>query len=46
MLAAMPVLIGIQLLIAFVQYDVSSVPTEPRSPELQEADRALPRATP
>lgn len=46
MLAAMPVLIGIQLLIAFVQYDVSSVPTEPLSPELQETDRALPRAAP
>ncbi len=43
MLAAMPVLIGIQLLIAFLQYDVSSVPTEPRSPELQENERALPR---
>lgn len=43
MLAAMPILIGIQLLIAFLQYDVSSVPVEPLSPELQEIDRGLPR---
>ncbi len=46
MLAAMPILIGIQLLIAFLQYDVSSVPVEPLSPELREADRALPRVKP
>lgn len=43
MLAAMPVLVGIQLLIAFLQYDVSSVPTEPVSPDLQEAAREAPR---
>lgn len=43
MLAAMPVLIGIQLLIAFLQYDVSSVPVEPINPDLQDADRANPR---
>lgn len=41
MLAAMPILIGIQLLIAFLQYDVSSVPTEPLNPELRENDHAL-----
>lgn len=35
MLAAMPVLIGIQLLIAFLQYDVSSVPVDPLGPELE-----------
>lgn len=46
MLAAMPILIGIQLLIAFLQYDVSSVPVEPLSPELQDADRALPQVKP
>lgn len=46
MLAAMPILIGIQLLIAFLQYDVSSVPVEPLSLELQEADRALPQVKP
>lgn len=45
MLAAMPVLIGIQLLIAFLQYDVSSVPVEPLSVELQEADHALARVS-
>lgn len=43
MLAAMPVLIGIQLLIAFLQYDVSSVPVEPLNPELQEKDRTVPQ---
>lgn len=31
MLAALPVLIGIQFLIAFLHYDVDSVPTEPLS---------------
>lgn len=31
MLAAMPILVGIQLLVAFLQYDVSSVPNEPLS---------------
>ena len=31
MLAALPVLIGIQFLVAFLHYDVSSVPTEPLS---------------
>lgn len=38
MMAAMPVLIGIQLLIAFLQYDVSSVPTDPLSHELIESE--------
>lgn len=35
MLAALPVLIGIQFLIAFLHYDVSNVPTEPLSPSLR-----------
>ncbi|CAM3642780.1 glycosyltransferase family 2 protein [Paracidovorax anthurii] len=34
MLAALPVIIGIQFLIAFLHHDVSSVPTEPLSPQL------------
>lgn len=38
MLAAMPVLVGIQLLVAFLQYDVSSVPTEPLSRVLAAGD--------
>ena len=46
MLAAMPILVGIQLLIAFLQYDVSSVPVEPLSPELQEAGHGLSQFNP
>lgn len=37
MLAALPVLVGIQCLIAFLHYDVSSVPTEPISQGLGSA---------
>jgi glycosyltransferase involved in cell wall biosynthesis len=42
MLAALPTLIGVQLLIAFLHYDVSHVPTEPLAEELGDgpADRA------
>ena len=40
MLAALPVLIGIQLLIAFLHYDVSHVPAEPLAPDLTDADAA------
>ena len=40
MLAALPVLIGIQSLIAFLHYDVSNVPTEPLSLSLDQS--ALP----
>lgn len=36
MLAALPVLIGIQCLIAFLHYDVSNVPTEPLSLSLRQ----------
>ncbi len=36
MLAALPVIIGIQCLIAFLHYDVSSVPTEPVSLSLED----------
>lgn len=36
MLAALPVLIGIQFLIAFLHFDVSNVPTEPLSTILSE----------
>ena len=35
MLAALPILIGIQFLIAFLHYDVSNVPTEPVSQALE-----------
>lgn len=34
MLAALPLFIGIQCLIAFLHYDVSNVPTEPLAPQL------------
>jgi hypothetical protein len=34
MLAALPLLVGIQLLIAFLHHDVSHVPTGPLAPEL------------
>ena len=37
MLAALPVLIGIQFLIAFLHFDVSNVPTEPLSISLNES---------
>lgn len=36
MLAALPLLVGIQLLIAFLHQDVSHVPTEPLAPELDD----------
>ena len=36
MLAALPILIGIQCLIAFLHYDVSNVPTEPVSLALED----------
>lgn len=36
MLAALPIIIGIQCLIAFLHYDVSSVPTEPVSLSLED----------
>ena len=42
MLAALPVLVGIQLLIAFLHHDVSHVPTEPLAGELD--DNATPKA--
>ncbi|SOE39687.1 glycosyltransferase family 2 protein [Delftia acidovorans] len=38
MLAALPIIIGIQCLIAFLHYDVSSVPTEPISLSLEDSD--------
>lgn len=38
MLAALPVLIGIQFLVAFLHYDVGSVPTEPLSTYLRPDD--------
>ena len=31
MLSALPIMVGIQFLVAFLHYDVSSVPTEPLS---------------
>lgn len=34
MLAALPILVGIQLLIAFLHHDVSHVPSEPLAPDL------------
>ncbi len=37
MLAALPVLIGIQFLIAFLHFDVSNTPTEPLHQSLEEA---------
>ena len=39
MLAALPVLVGIQCLIAFLHYDVSNVPTEPLSLSLRQHDQ-------
>ena len=37
MIAALPIIVGVQLLLAFLQYDVASTPDEPLSP-LLEAD--------
>jgi uncharacterized membrane protein len=37
MLAALPVIIGIQCLIAFLHYDVDSVPSEPVSLSLEDS---------
>ena len=37
MLAALPIFIGIQCLIAFLHYDVSNLPTEPLSLSLADA---------
>lgn len=41
MLAALPVIVGIQFLIAFLHHDVSNVPTEPLSPQLAREDELL-----
>jgi glycosyltransferase involved in cell wall biosynthesis len=38
MLAALPLLVGLQLMIAFLHHDVSNVPTEPVAPELSSSD--------
>lgn len=43
MLAALPIIIGIQCLIAFMHYDVSNVPTEPLSTTLD--DLHMPQGT-
>ena len=42
MLAALPIMIGIQCLIAFLHYDVSNIPTEPlsRSLSMPQADES------
>ena len=34
MLAALPIIIGVQFLIAFLQYDMSRIPSEPIAPQL------------
>lgn len=34
MLAAMPIIIGVQFLVAFLHYDMSSIPNEPIAPQL------------
>lgn len=34
MLAAMPIIIGVQFLVAFLHYDMSSIPSEPIAPQL------------
>lgn len=36
MIAALPILVGVQLLLAFLQYDIASTPSEPLSPLLDE----------
>ena len=41
MIAALPILVGVQLLLAFLQYDVASTPDEPLTPTLG----AVPRLT-
>ncbi len=44
MLAALPVIVGVQLLLAFLSFDAASVPREPLHPQLQrrrEAERAI-----
>ena len=38
MLAALPVLIGIQFMVAFLHYDMGSVPTEPLSTYLRDIE--------
>ncbi|CAN7577574.1 glycosyltransferase family 2 protein [Acidovorax sp. LjRoot129] len=43
MLAALPVLIGIQCLIAFLHYDVGNLPTEPLSKSLEPVPPKLPK---
>ena len=35
MIAALPIIIGFQLLLAFLQYDITSTPTEPLGSRLQ-----------
>ena len=39
MMAALPLIIGIQFLIAFLHHDVSSVPTQPLSDDLQDVEQ-------
>jgi dolichol-phosphate mannosyltransferase len=39
MIAALPIIVGVQLLLAFLQYDIASTPNEPLSPMLE----ALPK---
>jgi glycosyltransferase involved in cell wall biosynthesis len=34
MLAALPIIVGVQFLIAFLQYDMGNIPSEPISPQL------------
>ncbi|HUH57405.1 MAG TPA: glycosyltransferase family 2 protein [Pseudomonadales bacterium] len=34
MLAALPIILGVQFLIAFLQHDMSNIPTEPLAPQL------------
>ena len=46
MLAALPLFIGIQCLIAFLHYDVSNVPVEPLAPQLHGLDSARATAPP
>ncbi len=46
MLAALPIIVGIQFLVAFLHHDVSSVPTEPLSPQLADDALSLPPSLP
>jgi glycosyltransferase involved in cell wall biosynthesis len=39
MIAALPILVGVQLLLAFLQYDIASTPDEPLSPMLEAVPR-------